>query len=93
MCQYRTAVWRKVGKPKEECPRPFVRPPTPRLSEMAAAAAAAKSPVGPSMRDFTILQSLGKGSYGSVFKAVRKSDGFEYVRLCNDYSLACAARR
>jgi serine/threonine protein kinase len=44
------------------------------------AAAAKPAPVvGPSMRDFTILQALGKGSYGSVFKAVRKSDGFKCV--------------
>lgn len=45
---------------------------------MAAAAKPAPA-VGPSMRDFTILQALGKGSYGSVFKAVRKSDGFKCV--------------
>lgn len=50
-----------------------------RSSDMAAAAAKPAPVVGPSMRDFTILQALGKGSYGSVFKAVRKSDGFKCV--------------
>jgi hypothetical protein len=28
-----------------------------------------------SMEDFKVEASLGKGSYGSVFKAKRKSDG------------------
>jgi hypothetical protein len=32
-----------------------------------------------SMADFKIESSLGKGSYGSVFKATRKSDGIAYV--------------
>ncbi len=32
-----------------------------------------------SLRDFTIVQSLGRGSYGSVYKATRKSDSLTYA--------------
>lgn len=34
-----------------------------------------------SLRDFKNQQLLGKGSYGAVYRAERKSDGFECVLL------------
>ena len=39
----------------------------PRISGASASSA--------SLKDFTVIQPLGKGSYGSVHKVVRKSDG------------------
>lgn len=35
-----------------------------------------------SMKDFKVTMALGKGSYGSVYKCKRRSDGFECVILC-----------
>ena len=44
-------------------------PPVPQPPAMAA---------GPSsLKDFEVVQALGKGSYGSVHKAKRKADGLE----------------
>jgi serine/threonine protein kinase len=37
------------------------------------------APRATSLADFTIVQPLGKGSYGSVHKAVRRSDGLRSV--------------
>lgn len=31
------------------------------------------------LSEFTIIKFLGKGSYGSVYKVLRKSDGKEYA--------------
>lgn len=33
------------------------------------------------MKDFKVLQMLGKGSYGAVYKCQRKQDGHVYVHL------------
>jgi hypothetical protein len=43
----------------------------------AAPPAAAANGGASSVRDFEIVQPLGKGSYGSVHKAVRRADGLE----------------
>jgi NIMA (never in mitosis gene a)-related kinase 1/4/5 len=32
-----------------------------------------------SLSDFSIVQSLGKGSYGNVLRVVRKADGYTYA--------------
>jgi NIMA (never in mitosis gene a)-related kinase len=32
-----------------------------------------------SLRDFQLSRQLGKGSFGSVFKATRKADGMVYA--------------
>ena len=31
------------------------------------------------IKDFSIARLLGKGSYGSVYKAIRNNDGLEYA--------------
>ena len=50
----------------------------PLAAPVAAAPLASVAPAAPaSLRDFEIIQPLGKGSYGSVHKARRKADGFE----------------
>ena len=44
-----------------------------------AYAPAAAAATGASMRDFRVLAALGKGSYGSVSKAERLTDGCIYA--------------